>query len=505
VSDRGVVAGGHPATAEAGAWALRRGGNAVDAAVAAVLASFAAESPLTGLGAGGYMLVYDGGRSQVVDFFVEAPGSVGTERRSELVPAPVQFTDTVTQVFNVGAASCGVPGAPAGLELALERFGSMEIADLVAPALSAARDGIALNAVQAYLFRILEPILTHEPEAADIYAPGGNLLREGEVFRFPELGDALELLASEGSAPFYEGTVARKISDWVLERGGTVAPEDLAAYAPIVREPVVARFRGREIVTNPPPSSGGILIAFALELLERLGSTALEETVAVMAAAQEARSEGFATDLSRESFVAEFLEAGRLDRAAQSASSRLGSTTHITAVDSEGRCASVTCSNGTGSGLIVPGTGVHVNNMLGEEDLNPLGFHAWEPGSRLPSMMAPTLILRDGELEAGLGSAGSNRIRSAIVQTILRLVVDGLDAAAAVDAPRVHFERGELQAEPGADSEALARLEARGIPVARWAEPNPFFGGVQAVARDPATGTLTAAGDPRRSGAVAFA
>ncbi|MDQ3729398.1 MAG: gamma-glutamyltransferase [Actinomycetota bacterium] len=505
MSDRGVVAGGHPATAEAGAWALRQGGNAVDAAVAAVLTSFAAESALTGLGAGGYMLVHDSQGSEVIDFFVEAPGRVGTTRRSELIPAPVQFTDAVTQVFNVGAASCGVPGTAAGLEVALKRSGSMQIADLVTPAISAARDGVALNATQAYLFQILAPILTHEPEAAEIYAPGGTLLREGELFRFPDLAGALELLAAEGSAPFYTGDVARKVSDWVLERGGTLASDDLAAYAPIVREPVVARFRDREIVTNPPPSSGGILIAFALELMERLGSAGLDETVAVMAAAQEARAEGFATDLSRESFAAEFLDAGRLDRAAQVASSRLGSTTHITAVDSEGRCASVTCSNGTGSGLIVPGTGVHVNNMLGEEDLNPRGFHLWDPGSRLPSMMAPTVILRDGELEAGLGSAGSNRIRSAIVQTILRLLVDGLDATAAVTAPRVHFEGGALQAEPGADSEALARLEARGVPVERWADINPFFGGVQAVARDPATGVLNAAGDPRRSGSVAFA
>lgn len=505
MSDRGVVAGGHPATAEAGAWALRQGGNAVDAAVAAVLASFAAESPLTGLGAGGYMLVHDSGRSDVIDFFVEAPGRGGTRRGSDLVPAPVDFTDSVSQVFNVGAASCGVPGSPAGLELALERFGSMALADLVGPAVSAARGGVPISATQAYLFKILAPILTREPEGAEIYAPGGRLLAEGDTFRFGELGDALELLAAEGSAPFYEGDVSRRMSEWVLERGGTLAAEDLAAYKPIVREPVRASFRAREVVTNPPPSSGGTLIAFALELLERLGACGVEETVAVMAAAQEARADGFTTELSREGFAAEFLRVERLDRAATQASSRLGSTTHVTAVDSEGRCASVTCSNGTGSGVIVPGTGVHVNNMLGEEDLNPLGFHRWEAGSRLPSMMSPTVILRDGELVAGLGSAGSNRIRSAVVQTILRIVADGKEAADAIVAPRVHFEAGALHAEPGVDEHALRRIEANDIPVERWAEPNMFFGGVQAVVRDPATGALTAGGDPRRGGAVAFA
>jgi gamma-glutamyltranspeptidase/glutathione hydrolase len=143
--------------------------------------------------------------------------------------------------------------------------------------------------------------------------------------------------------------------------------------------------------------------------------------------------------------------------------------------------------------------------MLGEEDLNPLGFHRHPPGRRMPSMMSPTVILRDGELEAGLGSGGSNRIRSAILQTILRLVVEGMDVADAVVAPRLHFEAGVVQAEPGIDEEGLRSLEARGLGVARWRELNLFFGGVHAVSRDPQTGELRGGGDPRRGGAVAVA
>ena len=276
MSHRGVVAGGHPATAEAGAWALREGGNAVDAAVAAVLTSFATESSLTGLGGGGFMLVHDSDRSALIDFFVAAPGHAGIERKSELVAAPVEFTDSVSQVFNIGAASCGVPGTAAGLERALQDFGSMPLSELVAPAIAAARDGVPVDARGAYLFKILSPILVHEAEAAAIYAPSGRLLAEGDTFCFPELADALELYAAEGSDPFYRGEVAKKVSDWVLERGGTLAPGDLAAYEPVVREPVRARFRDSEVVTNPPPSSGGTLIAFALELLERIGPRAWE-------------------------------------------------------------------------------------------------------------------------------------------------------------------------------------------------------------------------------------
>jgi gamma-glutamyltranspeptidase/glutathione hydrolase len=514
---RGVVAAGHPVTAEAGARVLREGGNAVDAAVGAVLASFVAESPLTGLGAGGYMLVYEpGSEPELLDFFVEVPGRAGSARRSELVPIPVYFSPDTPQVFNVGAASCGVPGTPAGLELAGERFGSVPIAELARPAAALARDGIEVNARQAFFLEILKPILTSTEEARRVYAPGGDYLREGDVFRLPELADALDRYAADGAEPFYRGEVAKAICDWVGDRGGTLGTDDLAAYEPQPRDPVRARFRGREILCNPPPSSGGILIGLCLELLGRLGDVGIETVVAVMQAAQEERTEDFLEGLDDPDFAAGFLAAPRLDalaaaiaesgpRDASPPGDLLGSTTHITVADGDGRCASVTCSNGTGSGIIVPGTGVHVNNMLGEEDLNPLGFHRFAPGRRMPSMMSPTVIVREGEVEAGLGSGGSNRIRSAVLQTILHLTADGMSVRDAVVAPRVHFEAGIVQAEPGIDETGLRRLEGRGLGVARWQEPNLFFGGVHTVARDPQTGDLTGAGDPRRGGAVAVA
>ncbi len=494
MSSRGVVAAGHPLTAEAGAAALREGGNAVDAAVAAAMASFVTESPLTGLGAGGYMLVHTGSEAVVLDFFVVAPGIDGRRRSSELVPIPVHFTPESSQIFHVGAASCGVPGVPAGVEEALRRFGTMTLAELAAPASRLAREGVTINDEQAYFIRILEPILTHYEEARAIYAPDGALLREGDLFRFTELGDALERLGAEGAEPFYRGEVATALSDWVLERGGTLGTADLAAYQPVHREPVSARFAGREVLTNPPPSSGGILIAYALELLAREPRCRIDEIVAAMRAAQEARSEEFLSGLYEDGFGERFL-----------AADRLGSTTHITAVDGEGRCASVTCSNGTGSGLVVPATGVHLNNMLGEEDLNPFGFHRHSAGRRMPSMMSPTVVLGEGGIEVGLGSGGSNRIRSAILQTIVRMLGDGLEVRAAVVAPRVHYEDGAVQAEPGVDEAALGRLERSGYEVVRWPARNVFFGGVHAVSRDPGSGRLRGAGDPRRGGAVAEA
>jgi gamma-glutamyltranspeptidase/glutathione hydrolase len=376
---------------------------------------------------------------------------------------------------------------------------------------------VEVNREQAYVFELLVPVLTEYAETRALYAPEGRMLGEGELFRFPELADAFERYAAEGPDPFYRGEVASAIADWVTERGGTLTAPDLAAYEVIDREPVRAGFAGREILSNPPPSSGGILIAYCLDLLERLGAARVEEVVAVMAEAQAARTVEFHEGLYEDGFKDTFLSDAELGQAESRARSRLeappatrrapgdqlGSTTHITAVDADGVCATVTCSNGTGSGILVPGTGVHVNNMLGEEDLNPLGFHTLDAGTRMTSMMAPTVVLRDGELEIALGSGGSNRIRSAILQTILRLA-EGDDIAAAVEAPRVHFEAGTVQAEPGVDEEGLRKLEERGYGVARWGRKNWFFGGVHGVSRDLETGELRGGGDPRRGGAVAI-
>jgi gamma-glutamyltranspeptidase/glutathione hydrolase len=502
----GVVAGGHPLTAEAGAAALRAGGNAVDAAVAAVLMSFVAEAPLTGPGAGGFMLVHTaGGEDHLLDFFVAAPGAATTATPAELLPIDVHFSDDAVQRFNVGPSSCGVYGTTRGLAEALERFGSLPLPDLAAAPARAAREGIPVVPIQAYLFQVLEPIVRTTPECAAIYAPGGRLLREGDTFRLPELGDLLERLGAEGPGFLYDGDVATAVSEWVLERGGLITPEDLRAYAPIERAPARVRFRGREVLTNPPPSSGGILIADALGIIERLDPSPGAATVAeVIACTNRARDAAFLEGLGEDGYLERFLAEDALDVAAGEVRSRLGSTTHISVMDAEGGCATVTCSNGSGSGVVVPGTGMHLNNMLGEQDLNPLGFHLHEPGARVPSMMAPTVVLRDGAPELALGSAGSNRIRSAIIQTILGVVDHGLAAAQAVSAPRLHVEDGVVDAEPGVDPAALGRLERRGWSVRRWGERNLFFGGVQAVARTE-TGELSGGGDPRRGGAAVVA
>jgi gamma-glutamyltranspeptidase / glutathione hydrolase len=210
--------------------------------------------------------------------------------------------------------------------------------------------------------------------------------------------------------------------------------------------------------------------------------------IAAMEAAQGERTPEFVEGLGEEGFLAGFL------------SSRLGATTHISVLDSHGSACSVTCTNGEGSGVVVPGTGIHMNNVMGEEDLSPLGFHSHPAGRRMPSMMAPSIVTREGEVELVLGSAGSNRIRSALLQTIVGVVDRGLRAPAAVSAPRVHFEGGVVYHEPGI---GLAGPVVEDRKVVRFHGPNLFFGGVQAVQR--CGDELIGAGDPRRGGVAVVA
>ena len=489
---KGVVAAGHPTTAQAGAGVLREGGNAVDAAVAAMLTSFAVEPLLTGLGAGGYMLVAGGGRdATLLDFFVEAPTdprSTDPEDSSaaELVAINVSFGDAA-QVFHVGPSSCGVYGTPAGVCEAMRRWGTLPLESLAEPAARIAGDGVQLNAGQAYVAEILSDLLRSTPECAALWAPEGRILREGETLRNPELGESLRRLGRDGAEPFYRGDVASAVCGWLQAHGGVLSADDLRSYRALERAPVRVAYRDREVLTNPPPSAGGILLAYALALLgRRPAPPSLDAVVDAMAAAQSERTAEFVEGLSEEGFMERFL------------GSRLGATTHISVIDADGCACSVTCTNGEGSGVVVPGTGIHINNVMGEEDLNPLGFHRHPPGRRMPSMMAPSVVMRDGEVELVLGSAGSNRIRSALLQTIVGVVDHGLSARAAVNAPRAHLEHDVLYVEPGIDAGAL---EDKELSIVRFGGLNLFFGGVQAVLRR--EGALQGAGDPRRGGVAA--
>jgi gamma-glutamyltranspeptidase/glutathione hydrolase len=517
---KGAIAAGHPLTARAGARILEEGGNAVDACVAAAFAAWVAESPLTGPGAGGFALVApaDGSPPRLADFFVATPGlGLAAPDGGEMHAIDVGFggDSETTQVFRVGGASCAVPGTTAGLEALHRAHGSLPWREVVAPAAELARAGVELSRPQAHLHAILDLILRHTAEGRRVYSRAdGSRLQPGDVLRLPDLGDTLDLVAAEGAGALYSGELAAAIAATVAENGGRLTSEDLAAYEIVWREPVRVPYLGYEVVSNPPPSSGGILIAYGLALLERIGTAevpgsaeALAALAGVMREQTRVRDDLFAAALHDGSLRERLLD----DRALADAVARIaggepglpepapaGGTTHVSAVDAAGNAASLSSSTGSGSGVIVPGTGVHLNNMLGEYDL--LAGAPAEPGHRLTSMMAPTVVRGPGGPRVVVGSAGSVRLRGAIMQVIVNVIGHGLDVAAAIDAPRVHVEDAHVHCEGGFDAAELDRLESWGHHVVRWRRHNLYFGGTNAV-EVRADGTLAAAGDPRRGGA----
>ncbi len=485
---RGAIAAGHPLTAQAGARVLGAGGNAVDACVAAAFTSWVCESPLSGPGGGGFMLVHTGrdATSRLYDFFVSVPGAGWSGVSAAMDEVDVDFDSDSSQVFHVGPASVAVPGAVLGLERVHRRWGSVPWAELVASAATLAREGVEITRAQGYLHAILDVLLRRTPEGAAMYGgAGGERLSAGAVFRPVELAATLDVLAEEGAAAMYGGALGERIVEHVQRGGGVLTREDLAAYRVVQRRPLSVSFRGHEFRTNPPPSSGGVLVALGLHAYgEQNGRAGSAESIAAVANAMRAQNDARSGD-----FVRALYRGGLAKRL-------LSGTTHISVVDERGDAASLSSSLGSGSGVVVPGTGIHLNNMLGEWDL----VTGAAPGARLTSMMAPSIVLKDGRPRLVVGSAGSARLRGAIFQVVANVVAHDLGVEAAVTAPRVHVEGETLHCEGGADAVELDRLEADGWNLMRWKRRNLYFGGVSAVeVRD--DGSLAAAGDPRRGGA----
>jgi gamma-glutamyltranspeptidase/glutathione hydrolase len=453
---KGAVAAGHPVTAEVGAETLRRGGNAVDACVAAAFASWVTESPLTGPGGGGFMLVHTSRATRLLDFFVTVPSG---ER-----PPPEEITVTFSgdqrQDFRIGTGTCAVPGSLAGLEEAHRTYGRLPWREVVAPAVELARGGVEVIEGQAFLHELLAIVLRETPVAG---------LAVGSRFVMEELAQTLEQVAAGGAAVFYEG----ELGDAITRHVPSIRREDLSGYRTIWRRPIRIPYREHEFVSNPPPSSGGVLIALGLKHLEQPGRPGSADAVLRLARAMEAQARARERRLSRK-----LLETG--------------GTTHVSVLDADGNAASLSVSTGSGSGVVVPGTGVHLNNMLGGE--LDLVVDGPRPGERLASMMAPSLALTAGRPRLVVGSAGSNRLRGAITQVAVNVLGHGMSVAAAIASPRVHLEHGVLHLEPG-----LEPPPGPWQPVA-WPKQNLFFGGVSAVEQLP-DGRIGAAGDARRGGA----
>lgn len=485
---RAAVASGHPAVTAAAMEVLDAGGNAIDAVVAAGFAGAVAEPSLTGLAGGGFLLIGPVGAPPVLlDFFVDSPG-LGLPPPDDpmlgMEAAVVRFRGD-DQVFHVGPGSIAVPGCLAGYLHAHDRFGRLDLARVVGPAVALARDGVVLGRGQARVVRLLEPIMTREPEGRERYGgPAGLPFGDDQRVVNERLAAFLLDVGAGRRRGFDDPDLGPDLVAGLAARGGRLTLADLAAHRVIEREPLVATFGDVRLTTNAPPSYGGEVIARVVG--ELLGSPELlGPPGSAIRLARLAEVIGSATRWHR-----------ARERADPPANARHG-TTHVSVVDADGMLAAMTTSNGSTSGVHLADTGIMANNVMGEEDLHPHGLGTLAPGHRVGSMMAPMLLERDGAPTVVLGSGGSERIRSALSQVILALVLDGRSLEDAVRAPRLHPNAGVVQLEPGHDPQAVALLAAT-HRVNVWDAPDLYFGGVNVV--DTAGGH---AADPRRGGASA--
>jgi gamma-glutamyltranspeptidase/glutathione hydrolase len=508
---RGVVAAGHPATVAAAETILHEGGNAFDAAVAAHFAACIAEPVLCSLAGGGFLLAYNSGEQpQLYDFFAQTPLHKHDTSELDFFPITADF-GTAQQEFHIGLGAMATPGCVAGLfQIHRERC-TLPMQRLVEPAIELARNGTPINDFQASIFNIIEPIYLATERASEIYADPHNperIIGSGQHLRHNDQADFIETLAREGEALFYRGEIAATIDKLCREDGGHLTRADLEAYRVIRRAPLAIAYRDANIFINPPPSSGGLLIAFALDLLGQLniaehpfGSTThLQLIAATMALTQQARIATHLDD-SVHPDAGQLLNRDFLDQYRKQIRDRARSyrgTTHISIIDSDGNIASMTLSNGEGCGSVIPGTGVMLNNMLGEEDINPAGFHCWPTDQRMTSMMAPCVVLFDDGREIAVGSGGSNRIRSAILQVLSNLIDHGMSVDQAVAASRIHVEGEHLSIEGGFQHDNLVTLKNTFPSHTVWPAQNLFFGGAHTVMRS--GDSFSGAGDPRRGG-----
>ncbi len=511
---KGAVAAGHRKTAEAAQIVLEEGGNAYDAVLAALCAACVAEPVLASLGGGGFLLAGGAGQAPVLyDFFTQTPCGKRPENEIDLFPILADF-GTTQQEFHIGMGAIATPGVVKGIFAVHRDLGSMPLQKIVEPAVKIAKEGVKLNRLQAYILDVVGKIYVSNDICRSYYTRDGTpdtLATEGDVLRFPEFADALEIIAIEGADLFYRGEMAQAMTADSALGGGNLTMDDLAHYSVERRKPLAIDMGRAKVFTNPPPSSGGLLIAFALELLkgaglggETFGSARHLDVLAhVMAQTNKARvdselHEREAEEAAETLLHPGFIEAYRNEVLDGPAVNR--GTTHMSVIDAEGNAASLTVSNGEGSAYFVPGTGIMLNNMLGEEDINPHGFNQWPVGKRMCSMMAPSLVFETGGTVTALGSGGSNRIRTAILQALINHLEFGMGLEDAVCCPRIHFEGGVLNVEPGFRPENYENLLATVPEYKLWDDINLFFGGVHAVARGGRGHTFSGVGDPRRGG-----
>lgn len=502
---RGAVAASSQIAADAGAEVAAAGGNAVDAAIAANLVQLVTEPGVVSLAAGGFIVVWPAAeRPVMVDAALEMPGRTAPADRLGRGGHDVVLAYGGGTPTTVGYGSVATPGALAGYALAARRYGRMPWQALVEPAYRHVRDGFPLPLASArYLEYCHAGIFGWNPAALRPLQNGdGTLKRAGEMVHIDDLDDSLAAIGEHGVDAFYRGDIACMIARDIETNGGLLSLADLEAYGPRVVPALEVTLDDWQLATATVPSVGGAALATMLLMMRGIGRglwtpQMARRLIEVQREVTRFRRQRLDVSDQVQCDVAEMLEL------AHSAPTALASpsTVHTSAVDAEGLACAITATSGYGSGVMPPGTGIWMNNSLGEAELNQRGFHALQPGTRIPSNMAPTTGRSTDGAVLSIGSPGADRITSAILQTVTNLVHLGMPLQEAVDHPRLHVEwlgedESRVAFEPGMPVHELdvAQRRFKGLDM--------FFGGVSAVRFDPPD-RFEMAADARRTGGTA--
>ena len=509
---KGVVSTGHPKTTEVATQVLESGGNAFDAVIAGYFMACVSEPVLASLGGGGFWVAQNQSEEPFsVDFFVQTPASKRDRSALDFEEITVDF-GSATQSFHIGHGCVAVPGCIKGMFELHRRFCRLSMPELIAPAIASAKHGVAVTKQQSALLALVKPIYICRESSRKLFVnpKDDQLLSEGQVYQNTDLAQVLDVLSIEGERFFYEGEIAQKIDQVARSQGGSITAEDLSNYQVKWRVPLKYTFNGSQIFLNPPPSAGGMLVQFAIELMAahknisfEYGSVDYYRSLAwAIQLTQQARIEALSKSSDNELKNTHLLNSHNLGIYQKKILDRHKSnngTTHISAADKSGNIVSMTVSNGEGCGEILSETGIMLNNMLGEDDLNPLGLNNWLPDRRLSSMMCPGIAINHAS-KLALGSGGSNRIRTAVLQVLINTILCDLSLEDAISAARMHFDDKLYVEAQGIAQSVISALKQEYPDLVLFPSRDFYFGGVNAVSIG--TNLNQAVADPRRGGSA---
>jgi len=523
VARQGMVASAHPLASQAGLEILEQGGNAVDAMVATAFALGVVEPNASGLGGGGFMTIQMAGRSRgvTIDFRETAPAKATPQ-------IYYHGKKSFSEMTHSGPLSVGVPGVPAGLDLALKKYGTMTLARVLAPAIRYAREGFVVSEKLAGLIIEKYDIISENPATAAIYLRDGLPLSAGQIITNPDLALTLEKLANRGVKCFYQGDIARAIVNEMEKQQGVLALCDLKNYRALEKQPVQGRYHGYRILSTAPPSGGGTHLVELLNILKgydlkKMGQNSVPY-IHVLAEALKICLSDKAANMADPAFysvpVATLtsqkyadsrrkyidLKKARFDYQAPAMLSReSNSTTHLSVIDKDGNMAALTQSinHWFGSGITVAGTGILLNNHLADFSSKEGLPNSIEPGKRPVSSIAPTLVLQGNQPFMSVGTPGGSRIIGALAQVILNVVDFNMSMDAAIEAPRIHAYKKTLHVEGRIPAEVIRGLEQLGHTVKIHPAFDNYFGGAQGILLQRNTQELHGGADSRRDGVAA--